>query len=595
MDYFVLSEAILPRLLWRAALRRPACILAVRPLWGGFAGRLERLADALRRQGRVTRILDQRPDLRPYTDYGDIMRLADPFVAAEPWFNEYFRFAEADGRYGRYGMAYRHNCCNVLFQRFATAFLVNGICEDARDPHARFVGLDAVDLSYYRDRFKQPVAFPVVRQPRVEGWINALRALAVFAYSMFWMVKKIRISPPPPESIFLGSDFVGGGHDINLWPEITDADHQVMIVCRNTEMARAYGRALEGYRHCYVTDGWHTPGTAIQSLGEAVRDVFRMFRHGRFLPCDFFRRLVALPHKRSVYRALFNRFRFKNFWGRDDYNTEHLIRSQELRERDGVSFGIMHGIPAICAVAHQLRYIDFDIYYMFGRDLYDRYYRQTWPSSMRIRDIGSFGMARGEFERLKDPRPNNIACFCSPTFHQEQILETIAAIARALPDRKVFINVKGDKYLTGSFGKALDRFMERAPDNLILDKGRSYDLLFRCQYVINESSTLTAEAIQFGLCSFILDIDGRFKNHYYRHFPDICVGSADQAVERIRAIEEGRWHYPRHRMGGLINMSGRIPWDEIRRDMGLAPRRSEPLPHLAFVPAEERRLAAVGS
>ena len=115
------------------------------------------------------------------------------------------------------------------------------------------------------------------------------------------------------------------------------------------------------------------------------------------------------------------------------------------------------------------------------------------------------------------------------------------------------------------------------------------------QYVINESSTLTAEAIQFGLYSFVLDIDRRLKNLYYRHFPDICVGSAEQAVERIRAIEEGRWHYPRHRMGGLINMSGRIPWDEIRKDMGLDPRRSEPLPHLAFVPGERRALAAVGS
>ena len=593
MDYLVLSEVTLPRLLWRAALGRPTCVLATRSLWGGFSGRLDRLADALKSKGRITRILDQRPDLAPYTDYGDIMRLADPFVEAEPWLNDYFRFDEADDRYGRYGTAYRHNCCNAIFQRFATVFLVNGICEEPPDPDVRFVGLDAVDLAYYQDRFKQPVPFPVVHQPRIDGWINALRSLAVLGYSILWIARKIRFAPPPPEPIFLGSDFVGARHDLNLWPEIADEDHEIVIVCRNREMAREYSDALKGYRHCCVDDGWHTPGSALASLWETARDVFNIFRQGRSLPSDFFRGLSALPYKCSVYRALFNRFHFRNFWSRDDYNTEHIIRSQELRKLGGISFGIMHGISSICEIAHQLRHIDFDTYYVFGRDLYDRVYSKTWPAHMRVRDIGSFGMARDEFERLKQPRPNNIACFCSPSFHQDQILENIEAIARALPDRTVFINIKGDKYLTGSFGEALSQLMDRAPDNLVIDKRRSYELLFECQYVVNESSTLTAEAIQFGLCSFILDIDERFKNHYYRRYPDICVRSAGETVERIRAIEEGRWDYPRHLMGELINMSGRIPWDEIRKDMGLEPRRSEPLSHLAFGPAENREQIAL--
>ncbi len=586
MEYLVLSEATLLRLLWRTALNRPTCVISTRSLWGGLSGRLERLVDVLKARGRVSRILDLRPDLEAYTDYGDIMRLADPFVEAEPWFDNYFHLDTADDMYGRYGIAYRHNCCNAIFQRFATAFLVHGVCQDPDASNAHIAGLDALDLSYYHDRFKQPVSLPVIKQPRIDGWINAFQSLAVAVYSALWIVRKTRIVPPPPEEVFLGSDYVGGGHDIHLWQEIADENHTVVVVCRSKAMIREYAKNLTGYRHCCVDDGWHTPGTALCSLLDIVGDGLRIFRHGRALPSDFFRGLCVLPHKRCVYRALFNRFHFRNFWGRDDYNSEHIIRSQELRERGGVSFGIMHGISSICVIAHQNRHIDFDIYYMFGRDLYDRVYRQTWPSHMKIRDIGSFGMAREEFERLKNPRPNNILCICSPSFHQDQILEAIETIARALPDRKVFINVKGDKYLVGSFGEAINRLMERAPDNLVIDKRRSYELLLQCQYMVNESSTLTAEAIQFGLCSFILDTDARFKNNYYRHFPGICVRTATETVERIRAIEDGSWDYPRHQMGGLINMTGYIPWDEIRKDMGLAPRRAEPLSHLAFVPEE---------
>lgn len=583
MEYLILTEATLPRLLWRAILKRPTTVVAVRSLFGGSAGRLRHIIEWLKSKDRVTRLVDERPDLAPYTDYGDFLRLADPFVDAEPWLEKYFGFAETERRYGRYAIAYRHAVCNTVFRRFGTAFLVNGIRAQASAPGTRIRGLDDVDQAYFRNRFGTDVPGGIGR-PRLGTLINLALFIAVSAYSALWIIGRVRFARQT-ETVFLGSDFVGGKHDQILWDEITSEGRDVLVVNRNKAMAAEYADMLDGRRHCCVTDGWYSPRGALVTLGEMLRDGLRLFRHGRSLPSDFYRRIAGLPHWRAVYRALFNRFRFRFFWGRDDYNTEHIVRSQELRKIGGVSLGVMHGIPSICAVMHQYRHIDFDIYYMLGRDQYERVYRRTWPAHTRVRAIGSFGMSRAELERLKAPRPNNIVCFLSPSFHQDKVMVAIETVARAFPDRKVFVNIKAPKYVAGSFAEALDRLMDRAPGNLAIDDGRSYDLLFRCQYVICESSTLTAEAIQFGLHAFALDLDSRVKSHYYRRFPDICLKSGDDIVARIRDVEAGRWHYPRHRFGSLIEMSGRVPWDVIREDMGLEPRHSGPLKHLALVSA----------
>ena len=591
MEYLILSELTLPSLLWRAFLGRRTCIVTVRSLFGGPTRRLDRIAGWLESKGRVSRLLEQRPDLAPFADYGDLMRLADPFIEAEPWINDFFGFENSDRRFGRYAIPYRHAVCNTVFQRFSPAFLINGIREANPEQGIRVSGLDEIDLAYFRDRFGAEAPLSLIKTLNLHAVLNLFRFAAVTAYSALWITSRVRFFPPPPESIFLGSDFVGGTHDRILWDEIADADHQVLVVTRNKAMAEQFGGMLAGHRHCNVTDGWFSPLAAAKAFWEMLTDGFRLFRLGYALPGDFYHRLAALPHRRAVIQALFNRFRFQYFWGRDDYNTDHIIRSQELRKTGGVSLGIMHGIPSICKVAHQFRHIDYDIYYMLGQEQYDNFYCHTWPSGTRVKAIGSFGASRAELERLKEPRPKNIACFLSPSFHQVKVMEAVEALARAFPDRKVFINVKSPKYITGAFADALEDLIGRGPGNLVIDDRRSYELLFQCRYVVNESSTLTAEAIQFGLYGFALDLDDRVKSHYYRRFPDICLNSGEEAAERIRDIEAGRWDYPRHLLGSLIEMSGRVPWDVIREDLGLRPRQPGPLEHLAFVPDEPQEPA----
>ena len=429
MEYLILSEVTLPRLLWRSALRKPTRIVATRSLLRGPAGHLDWIVGWLTRAGRVTRLLDERPDLSSYCDYGDLLRLADPFIEAEPWLNEFFSFGDAETRYGIYDQAYRHACCNAIFNRFSTAFLINGIREAKPEPGTRVSGLDEIDLAYFRDRFGAEAPLSLVKTPRLHGVLNLARFAVIVAYSALWISSRVRLFPPSPESIFLGSDFTGANHDRILWDEIADANHDVLVVTRNKAMAEQYGDMLVGTRHCKVTDGWFAPLAAAAAFWEMLTDGFRLLRLSHALPCDFYHRLAVLPHRRVVYQALFNRFRFQHFWGRDDYNTEHIIRRQELRKTGGVSMGSMHGIPCICKVAYQYRHIDFDIYYMLGQDQYDTLYRNIWPKHIQVRAIGSFGISRAELERLKEARPNNIACFLSASFHQDKVMEAVETLA----------------------------------------------------------------------------------------------------------------------------------------------------------------------
>src|SRR5581483_5631899 len=125
----------------------------------------------------------------------------------------------------------------------------------------------------------------------------------------------------------------------------------------------------------------------------------------------------------------FAKYRFRHFWGRDEYNPEHMMRSVELRRIGGVSIGIMHGIPSICTVLHHIRHLDFDRFYVIGRDLYERVYRSTWPAAMQVRAIGSHGASRRMMRLLAETPARDISCFLSPCFHQDRIISAVAGIA----------------------------------------------------------------------------------------------------------------------------------------------------------------------
>jgi hypothetical protein len=308
-----------------------------------------------------------------------------------------------------------------------------------------------------------------------------------------------------------------------------------------------------------------------------------LFAKSFSLPPDFYRPFAAVPWKRLVYRALFNIVRPKFYWGRDDYNVDHIMRAQELRRVGGVSVSRMHGLPSIVPFTHQSRHLDFDIYYMHGTGQYESYYRHKWPVTMRMRPVGSFGLTRDELMALDADCPRDIAFILGPSFHEDVVIAAATEIARAFPDRTVWINTKGGYRDRGTFGPKFQRLAADGPPNIKEFRGRTYELFFKAHYWMSESSTLIAEAIQFGRVGLCLDPDDRFKFLYYRQFPSLLVRSAQEAISRIRDLEDGSAIYARRDFAPIIDLSGRVCWDEIRMDLGLSPKSAGPLPHLAFL------------
>ena len=118
-------------------------------------------------------------------------------------------------------------------------------------------------------------------------------------------------------------------------------------------------------------------------------------------------------------------------------------------------------------------------------------------------------------------------------------------------------------------------FLANAPKNVVYHTGRSYELFFCCRTVLSEGSTLAAEAIQFGLESYIFDLaPDRWKVMDYRNFPTICVQSSAAVIKYMKGVDAGTYTYPRKAFTPLIEMNGRIPWDIIREDMGLPPKQA---------------------
>ena len=101
----------------------------------------------------------------------------------------------------------------------------------------------------------------------------------------------------------------------------------------------------------------------------------------------------------------------------------------------------------------------------------------------------------------------------------------------------------------------------------------TYALMFQARYAISGLSTVAAECLQFGLASWALDLDEDTKYVHYREFEDFCVDCSDQIIARIRGIENNVIRYPRETYREMIDLSGKIIYDVIRREVGLSEKQ----------------------
>ncbi|MBM3950489.1 MAG: hypothetical protein FJ311_03445 [Rhodospirillales bacterium] len=572
---YLLNEAAMPAILWRGLTGRISHLLAVEPVLPPLHGWLDRFATWAQRRGYLRPVVELCPEMKPLADYPTRVLLYDVFGTIEPWHDRYYRFAKAEREAPALAMAYKQVTCNHVRWKHHSLLMVEAVLR-AR-PDARVIGLprDTKDMleAYWGRRFDAAPASRIPREP-----INALFSLAFALYAIVWTLSRVR-ARVETESFFFAADYIEDERETELYREVEDGGPLLLALRNRSYQVPAELRAK--YRIAAPGDGRLTLAAAAKLLPALIAEAATIWRRFRRVEPSHFYLLAALPYRRSVLRAFFHRFRPRFFWGRDDYNVEHLIRREEIRRIGGQSHGINHGYPAYSAVFPMWRYIGFDRYYVFGRALYDRYMRKTWAADMEVVPVGTFGASRAQYKRRVIERPRNIVVFAAALIWDSEMVAFVRDLARHFPDRDILLQVKST-FVDTEAGQRFTAACAEGLANVRPVRAPMFELFERARYSFSDPSTVVVEALQFGLYSFFADVAPMQKTSLLREFEGLAVKSAAEAAQRIAGIENGTQPYRRALYADLIDLSGCTIFDAVREGLGLPARESaQPLSDLA--------------
>jgi hypothetical protein len=566
--YIVNEKSILPLLL-RGLFKRPTCVIAVDAQFPPLQRLLENFANLMVQHDLTKWAVDYAPSCRSVWEYPTRTFLYDVFGLTEDWQDRYFAFDEIDARAPDYQLAYKHTTCGYLKPKHVHILLMSMILDDLETsgvvlrgvPHDIF-GL----LNAYRGNSKStPGRSP--HSPR--RWLNLFLVPLVLAYSIAAVIRRIRIFPPPVKSYYLAADYIEDKRDIPLYQSFAEAG-PVLLSVRWSKRRLSDIPKLNGMDFCDPKSGCFSIRQGFLSLGMVIADVCKLTLKNINLPFPHFYRVIALPYRRAIMRAFFNRYHPKYFWSRDDYNTEHIFRSEELRRIGAKSFGLSHGFPISANLYATIRYIDFDHYFVNGIEPFDRFFKARWPRHMVIEAAGTFGASSDEYDMIEENRNNDIVVFNGFNVGEPAMVEFVRGLAEAFPDRQVLLQIKtallnsptAQKYILDCCANLANVVHVTDPVSLLFRKAR---------YAFSDPSTVIPEALQLGLFVFFADVLPYQRTCILRNFPFLCVDGAGSAVMRIRSIEDGSARYQREDFANLTNLSGRTFIDIVRNKTNLVP------------------------
>lgn len=580
----VLRETTLPRLLWRAWRGEKPLVAWIDAITSPGTRLLTRLLRQLRRRGLVLDLAQDRPELVHYNLLNEVLLATDSFFATEPWQAERYRFSEADRALGDYADVYRDLCSGHVQKKLVPLFY-------ARDLAAVGIAVEGASSDIeglYRARFDEAPPAGWRWSKESARLINLALAAVAALFAVVDIARRIRPFQKPEGHYFLGSDFADDARDQILWRDIDDAPGPVMAVFRSDAQAAACRGKIPQWDSASANAGRFPVRGGLAAMAEAITHIGRLWRWCDRLAPELFFTLVLMPVKRMRIRALLTRWRFDNFWCRDDYNTEHMLRSQELRRLGGKSIGISHGYHVASTVLQQTRYIDYDTYFCFGLETCRKHIAATWPRHMRLRNMSSFAFSRDDLKRVAEARGPDIMVLPQKGTADSQWWTLMRRLAETFPERRILFNVKESRR-TGVFGAAIEAFLADCPPNVEEYRsigGRStYDLMYRCSYLVSDGTTMLVEAVQVGMHGIGANLDPGWTSNPMRDLPGLFVKTVDEAIARIQAIEAGTYRHPYEQWAGDIELAGRVIWDQFREELGLPPKGGD-MGHLRFLPQD---------
>lgn len=563
----LLNELTLWRAVWLALTRRRVFCIPAPTIFSPSTAFLRRIVSWLGKYYAVQDVLDCDPRLTQYRQLRLPRYYDDPFRLAEPWIDRFIGSHHLDACLNDDAMPLRQAACMVFNAYLDPIWYVRWFSLNYRPDEVILVGLDPILSGTYQEIYGAAPSLPSRHPVVTRTWLNFLLAAVAASAVLAQVFRRIRLKPEAPQDVFLGSDFSGHPRDVSVWREIAAEGHEVVVVFRSRKERSADARRAEGFPCTAPGEGQWSFQRAWGECRESWRHLRAIWRVARvFVPKLAFQAYL-LPLRRIKIRQLLTRYRFRNFWVRDDYLVDHILRSQELRRVGGKSIGVAHGLPIAATLVPSWRYIDCDTYMVQGLGIL-RHYGDRWAPWMKVIASGSLGLTRELETRLAAPRPNNIIFQAKPSQGSEPVAALLDALAAAFPDRKIFLQFK--RSFRKSFLADVFRQAGRRYPNVVETEENIYELFLRARYLITTPSTIGPEAIQFGLCAFMIDCDCR-KSLYFRDFQEFCENSPDELVRRIRGIEDGSYTYRFADYDLMINREGRF-LDQFRSELGLRPR-----------------------
>lgn len=492
------------------------------------------------------------------------------FMAIEPVQNVRFRFAEADRTLGDLAYAYKHaisSCTDAAL--WLLSRLRAGVVRFAPAP-VEIIGVDPLIADYYRICYGEGPTFRTSPPAILYRAINWLNAATLVVAACAYVVRHFRVRSPAAKHFPFGTDSsLPDDRHFAFLRRIRDDKTDILVVLRNeSDMARARAEGLTAEYQCVLQDdGWVPAADAGPWLARVLRDTGTLLRFAGSSSPAWFAQAVRLPFKRLMFAAFVKKCHFSHFLCKDDYNSEHILRTEIFRAAGIHVLGISHGAPIIECVNPVWRYLDFDIYYVFCRDLAERYYRETWPSRMAVVAAGTYSVYPDDLERSRGERSHDIVFFSSIMPDKAAVLTDMHRLACHFSDRKVFHKPKNNRELLD-----LTEYGDETPANFVRVMDDTYGLILKAQYAIVGYSTVALEALQLGQMVWVYDNLPEDVPYYYREIPGLCVRSVDEIIERIEAIEAGRDTYPFARMAEILGTQPLLASDILRKETGLTPK-----------------------
>ena len=213
---------------------------------------------------------------------------------------------------------------------------------------------------------------------------------------------------PDAENIFFAVDYIEDATTHEIYRTAKEGGALLFVVRDDRYVKNGLPDEFDDYEACNVTSGVLSFRAFITVAGWMIANMAKLLWNFAGRDTSFMANLLKLPLYRAHYRTLFNRFHPVFYWGRDQYNVQHILRRQELSRIGGQSLSTFNGIPKYTETYPLFQYVDFDWVYVLGVDFFEERYRRTWPRRMVLKGATSFRVERDAFARRLAPKPGDI-------------------------------------------------------------------------------------------------------------------------------------------------------------------------------------------